>query len=112
MASFIAAFSKQPQIQQNKRNTNSAQNILAPNFQQQLAQVHALNNLQQQHDMTMNNASSQLAAVAAAGYKCNNFLNNIQEAQQHQQYTASLAKFMSYCQNADLMQRLITDKYK
>ncbi len=70
------------------------------NFQQ-LAQL--------QHDVNMQQQPSALAAAASA-FKYNSLYNNIQQQQQLQQnYTASLAKFMSYCQN-DYMQRLMTEK--
>ena len=98
MASFLAAAALT-----NKTLSQQTTNLAMSNVNfQQLAQL--------QHDVSMQQQQPSALAAAAAAFKYNSLYNNIQQQQQLQQnYTASLAKFMSYCQN-DYMQRLMTEK--
>ncbi len=117
MASFFAALTNKAQLQQQHSFMESAQNLMIPNFQKNLVQK------QQQQDIS-NNPLHHIAAAAAIGsFKINPFagivheeiLQKQQQQQQQQQlqqtYQASLAKFMSFCQD-NYMQRLFAEKYR
>ncbi len=108
MATFFAALSNKAQLQQQQHQRNlmeNAHSLMIPNFQ--------LNKPD-----SLNNSLYQIATAAAMnGFKFNPFAGNIQDEilqkqqqnQLQQAYQASLANFMSFCQE-NYMQRFVAEK--